>query len=169
MVVPEERRHPSRDRQALGRQLPAVPVVEGEDACALVQRPDLLKLRRHRRRRIDDKDAAIVGEEQRRAPAMRRAAKSPSITAAARRRPAAVPERDAADPRRGGDEQRLLDLVERHWGAARAMPMWPLIDRKAESEAPRAATVERRKERKLPDVVEQVGCDGLGHGGSSAR
>ena len=114
MIVTEERRHPPRDRQALGRQLPAVPVVEGEDACALVQRPDLLKLRRHRRRRIDDKDAAIVGEEQRRAPAMRRAAKSPSITAAARRRPAAVPERDAADLGRAGDEQRLLNLVERH-------------------------------------------------------
>src|SRR5580700_10217034 len=60
-------------------------------------------------------------------------------------------------------------FVERHWGAARAMPMWPLIDREAESEAPRAATVERRKERELPDAVEQVGCDGLGHGGSSAR
>jgi hypothetical protein len=136
---------------------------------ALVPRIDFLKLRRHRRRRIDDKDAAIVGEEQRRTPAMRRAAKGPSVTAAARRRPAAVPERDATDPRRGGDEQRLLGLIERHWGAARAMLMWPLIDRKAESEAPRAATVERRKERELPDAVEQVGCDGLGHGSYSAR
>ena len=47
--------------------------------------------------------------------------------------------------------------------------MRPLIDRKAESETPRAAIVERRKERELPDAVQQVGCDGLGHGGSSAR
>src|SRR5262249_6586727 len=141
----------------------AMMAVEREDALPLIARLDLIELARRRIGRIDDVDAAIVGEEQRGAAPMRGAAEGAAVAAAHGRRPAAVPQRNPADPGAGGDEQRLLELVERQRRMARAVAERSFRDLEAETEAPRAAAVERREQRVVPHALQQLGLGGLAH------
>src|SRR5262245_56458116 len=126
-------------------------------------RLDLGELARRHIGRVDDVDAAIVGEEQRGAAPMRGAAEGAAVAAADGRRPAAVPQRNAADPGAGGDEQRLLELVERQRRVTRAIAERSFRDLEAETEAARAAAVERREQRVVPHALQQLGLGGFGH------
>src|SRR5262245_37612205 len=162
-VVTEQRRHLPRDRQpAIGELLAMLPV-EREHALPLVAGLDLGELARRHIGRIDDVDAAIVGEEQRGAAPVRGAAEGAAVAVADGGRPAAVPQRNPADPGAGGDEQRLLELVERHRRMARAVAERSFRDLEAETEAPRAAAVERREQRIVPHALQQLGLSGFGH------
>jgi hypothetical protein len=159
----EQRRHPPRDRQPAIGQLLAVLAVEREDALPLVPRLDLGELARRRIGRVDDVDAAIVGEEQRGAAPLRGAAEGAAVAAARGGRPDAVPQRNPADPGARADEQRLLELVERHRRMARAIAERSFRDLEAETEAPRAAAVERREQRVVPHALQQFRLSGLAH------
>src|SRR5262249_54715235 len=113
--------------------------------------------------RIDDVDATIVGEEQRGAAPMRGAAEGAAVAVADGGRPAAVPQRNPADPGAGGDEQRLLELVERQRRMARAVAERSFGNLEAATEAARAPAVERREQRIIPHALQQLRLGGLRH------
>src|SRR5262249_44783062 len=162
-VMAEQRRHPPWDREPAIGELLTVLAIKREDALPLVARLDLGELARRHLGRVDDVDAAIVGEEQCGAAPMRSAAEGAAVAVADGGRPAAVPQRNPADPGARGDEQRLLELVERQRRVARAIAERSFRDLEAKTETPRAPAVERREQRIVPHALQQLGLGGFGH------
>jgi hypothetical protein len=130
-----------RDVQSAVAQLPALRAVCFEKLAALVRRLDLAKLIR-RGVGIENIEPFVVGQEKRGAAAGSRRRKRATAAPSGGRRSRQIPESEAGKSGAGADEQRFLQLAQRHRSVRRPVAEGALRHLEAETEPPRTAAVE---------------------------